>query len=317
MKIAPLIHSRTFETDFNSKFAVRPEDFTDRDIDWARKVILPSTQDLDILNDVRLVAASNNGKCIAGVSCNLKFFAEQNNLSGAEEFFCDNRGRFVKVFLGVSIKDTASNQIPDITPADLINLFTEYLAPEWKRKAPETVLAPYREVADKNLIPNPPKPAQIFQGVGLYEINHAVNEKLFEMYLALALKQNLAFCTNLDRIQPIEDKIYHVVTTTANIISRLKEKQRQIEEEAAQKKNQLELERRRANTTGAYVNTAKLYADKEIVSVEECLRRLDAVVADIILVDDKMNHFEPKPFEFGKFMKRFIGEVKKIDGECF
>lgn len=309
MKIAPLIHSRTFEVDFNSKFAVRPDDFTNSDIEWAMKVILPSTQALDILNDVRFVAASQGGKCIAGVACILKHFADKNNLpTEAEEFFCDNRGRFIKVFLGYSIKDASPNKIPDVKPADLWQMFKEYLAPEWKRKAPETVLAPYRDCVAKTLIPNLPKPAQSFQGVGLYEMNSAANEKLFETYLAFALKQNLAFCTNLDRVQPIEDKIYHAVTTTANIIERLKEKQRQLAEAA---KKKYELEHRRASSERAYVDTSELWKDKEFVPVEECLRRLDSVVANLVVVDNDVK-FEPKNFEFGKYMKRFICEMKKI-----
>lgn len=244
MKIAPLIHSRTFEVDFNSKFAVRPDDFTDSDIEWAREKILPSTQDLNILNDVRLVVASKGGKCFAGVACMLDLFAEKflstDERAEAEEFFCDNRGRYIKLFLGFVIKDASSKKIPDVAPSDLWQMlwqmFKEYLAPEWNRKAPETVLAPYRDVREKSFVSSSPRPAQIFQGVELYEMNPVVNEKLFDDYLARALKQNLAFCTNLDRMQPIEDKIYQAVTTTADIISRLQETQRQLDAEAAQKK---------------------------------------------------------------------------------
>ena len=261
MKIAPLIHSRTFEVDFNSKFAVRPDDFTDSDIEWAREKILPSTQDLNILNDVRFVVASKGGKCFAGVACMLDLFAEKflsaDERADAEKFFCDNRGRYIKLFLGFVIKDTASNKIPDVRFSDLWQMFKEYLAPEWNRKAPETVLAPYRDIREKSFASSkPPKPAQIFQGVELYEMSSAVNEKLFDEYLARALKQNLAFCTNLDRAQPIEDKIYHAVTTTADIINRLQETQRQLDAEAAQKKNQPEFRLRRQSTGEKYeVNT--------------------------------------------------------------
>lgn len=183
MKIAPLIHSRTFEVDFNSKFAVRPDDFTDSDIEWAREKILPSTQDLNILNDVRLVVASKGGKCFAGVACMLDLFAERvlssDKRREAEEFFCDNRGRYIKLFLGYVIKDASSNKIPDVRPSDLWQMFKEYLAPEWNRKAPETVLAPYRDVHEKNFVSSTPRPAQIFQGVELYEMNPVVNEKTF------------------------------------------------------------------------------------------------------------------------------------------
>ena len=281
MKIAPLIHSRTFEVDFNSKFAVRPDDFTDADIEWARKVILPSTQDLDVLGDVRLIAASSNGKCIAGVACQLKTFAERHGLDAAEEYFCDNRGRFIKVFLGYSIRDAAPNTIPDVKPADLWQLFKEYLAPEWKRKAPETVLAPYRDFATKNLTPAPSKPVQLFFGVGLYEMSPALNATLFEAYLALALKQRpLAFCTNLDRIQPIEDRIYQAVTTTANVIDRLKEKQqRQIEEEAAKKKYELEQQKAR----GYRIDTSRpADPSKKYVTIYELCDYLNNCLSDYL-----------------------------------
>ena len=264
MKIAPLIHSRTFEVDFNSKFAVRPDDFTDSDIEWAREKILPSTQDLNILNDVRLVVASKGGKCFAGVACMLDLFAEKflssDERREAEEFFCDNRGRYIKLFLGFVIKDASSKKIPDVAPSDLWQMlwqmFKEYLAPEWNRKAPETVLAPYRDVHEKNFVSSTPRPAQIFQGVELYEMNPVVNKKLFDEYLARALKQNLAFCTNLDRAQPIEDKIYQAVTTTADIINRLQETQRQLDAEAAQKKNQPEFQSGQQSAR-AWINTDK------------------------------------------------------------
>ena len=38
MKIAPFIHSRTGQCDYNSKFAVRPNGFSE--IQWARSKIL-------------------------------------------------------------------------------------------------------------------------------------------------------------------------------------------------------------------------------------------------------------------------------------
>lgn len=324
MKIAPLIHSRTFEVDFNSKFAVRPDDFTDSDIEWAREKILPSTQDLNILNDVRFVVASKGGKCFAGVACMLDLFAEKflsaDERAYAENFFCDNRGRYIKLFLGFVIKNSTANKIPDVMPSDLWQMlwqmFKEYLAPEWNRKAPETVLAPYRDIREKSFASSkPPKPAQIFQGVELYEMSSAVNEKLFDEYLAIALKKNLAFCANLDRAQPIEDKIYQAVTTTADIINRLREKQRQLDAEAAQKKNQPAVQRDRRSTDENYeINTSQLYDGKEIVTVAEFVNRLNAIGGGIILVDELNNRFELKTFGYRKFFNKIIFdcEVKQI-----
>lgn len=313
MKIAPLIHSRTFEVDFNSKFAVRPDDFTDADIEWARKKILPSTQDLNILNDVRLVVASQGNKCIAGVACMFDFFAKDlttDERDEAEEFFCDNRGRYIKVFLGYSIKDAATNEIPIVTPSDLWQMFKDNLKSEWYRKSLESVLAPYRDVKTKPLTPSTFKPAQIFQGVSLYEMNSADNEKFFETYLALALKQNLAFCTNLDRIQPIEEQTYHAVTTTVEIIDRLREKQLQIDE-AAQKKNQLELEfKRKLAAKNSSTDTTQFYDGKKFLSLEDFLQRLNCVASDVIVADSDMKFFKLGEFEFKR--KNFVCGVNEI-----
>ena len=73
MEIAQLIHSRTFYCDFNQNFAARPKDLN---VQWAMNKILPSTRDIDILNGVRRVVATDGKICIAGISCNFKSFAE-------------------------------------------------------------------------------------------------------------------------------------------------------------------------------------------------------------------------------------------------
>ena len=45
MKYAPLIHSRTYHCDFNAKFSVRPDDFTDEDYNMVLDVIYKDMKD--------------------------------------------------------------------------------------------------------------------------------------------------------------------------------------------------------------------------------------------------------------------------------
>ena len=67
MKVAPIIHTRTFSCDFNSEFLVRPECFMDSDIKWARKNVLGATGEIDGLQGVRWLIADNGKYRMAGV----------------------------------------------------------------------------------------------------------------------------------------------------------------------------------------------------------------------------------------------------------
>lgn len=216
MKIAPLIHSRTGQCDYNSKFAVRPNDFSE--IQWARSKILAATRNIDRFNGIRRIVAAKNGVCIAGIVCTMKYFVN-NCLTGADKDaaqpYIDVHGRLYGVFLGYAFKGNA-NEIPDVNYSDLWQWFKEYLAPEWEKKSARTVEVDY-------FTWDRVKSAHVTNhGTEFYDSAAINEENLFEEYLSRALTEEVAFCSNVENIQAVEDGIYTAVTTSASNIEKLK-----------------------------------------------------------------------------------------------
>lgn len=214
MKIAPIIHSRTLKSDFNPNFAVRPADLN---VQWSMSKILPSTRDIDILNDVRRVVATDGKICIAGIACNFKMFAEKflsaEECTAAKKYFCDERGREIKIFLGYAFKDGGT---PDVSPSKLWRMFEKYFAPQWELESPETVIAPYEDCGIKSV-------AKKSFDKKFYPSNERDNLELFEQCLA-ARKD---FCSNVDAVKIAEDGNYDIITAPQNIINRLQQAEAQ------------------------------------------------------------------------------------------
>ncbi len=209
MKIAPLIHSRTLKSDFNSNFAVRPKDLN---VDWAMSKILPSTRDIDILDGVRRVVANDGKICIAGIACNFKMFAEKflsaEERDAAKKYFCDERGREIKVFLGYAFKDSGT---PDVNASKLWKMFEKYFAPQWELEAPETKFAGYdEECATKSV-------GKKSFDKKFYSSNEHTDIELFEQCLA----QRKDFCSNVDSVKIFEDGKYKIITALPSVINRL------------------------------------------------------------------------------------------------
>lgn len=214
MELAPLIHSRTFHCDFNPNFAVRADDV---DVNWAMKKILLATSDVDILNGVRRLVASNGKICIAGIACNLRFFAEKYLTdSDAKNYFHDERGREVKIFLGYSFKGGNKNEIPNIDYMTLWKMFKDNLAPVWKSPTAETVTVNYKTCATKNI--NGGINLQNIGGINFVESNESNDEKIFE--LCLGTGKNL--CTNADQMKIINSGEFEIISTTSSLINRFK-----------------------------------------------------------------------------------------------
>lgn len=209
MKIAPIIHSRTLKSDFNSNFAVRPKDLN---VDWAMSKILPSTRDIDILDGMRRVVANDGKICIAGIACNFKMFAEKflsaEERNAAKKYFCDERGREIKVFLGYAFKDSGT---PDVSASKLWKMFEKYFAPQWELEAPETKFAGYdEECATKSV-------GKKSFDKKFYSSNEHDDIELFEQCLA----QRKDFCSNVDSVKIFEDGKYEIITALPSVINRL------------------------------------------------------------------------------------------------
>lgn len=239
MKIAPLIHSRTGECDYNSKFAVRPTNFSSDSISWARSKILAATRNIDRLNGIRRLVAAKDGVCIAGIVCTMKYFVN-NCLSDSQQDdakpYADVQGRLYGVFLGYAFKSNG-NEIPIVTKTDLWQWFEKYLVPEWNKKSARTVEVDYFDW--DNIAPahaDETSPTDRYFDVRLYDAANFDDEKLFREYLSEALTSTneIAFCSNVDKIQPVEDGIYTAVTTSAKNIAALKNHAQEQPQQAVQ-----------------------------------------------------------------------------------
>ena len=228
MKIAPLIHSRTLYRDFNPNFAVRPADLN---VQWAMSKILPSTRDIDILDGVRRMFATDGKICIAGIACNFKMFAKKflsaEEYDAAKKYFCDERGREIKVFLGYAFKDGG---VPDVSDSKLWQMFKKYFAPQWELKTPETVIAPYEDCGVKSV-------AKKSLDKKFYPSDERGDLELFEQCLA----ERKDFCSNVDAVKIAEDGKYEIITAPQGVISRLQaeaQKKTQPQQAAATPQNQ-------------------------------------------------------------------------------
>ena len=244
MEVAPLIFSRTGQCDYNSKFAVRPKEFSE--IQWARSKILAATRNISRFNGIRRIVAAKNGICIAGIVCTMKYFVN-NCLPNAEKEdaqpYSHIRGTLYGVFLGYSFKGNA-NEIPDVNYSDLWQWFKEYLAPEWEKKSARTVEVDY-------FTWDRVKSAHVTNhGTEFYDSAAINEENLFEEYLSRALTEEVAFCSNVENIQAVEDGIYTAVTTSASNVDKLKasmeRKRREREEQIRREKEEREKQKKLA-----------------------------------------------------------------------
>ena len=216
MEIAPLIHSRTFYCDFSQNFAVRPDDLN---VQWAMNKILPAMRDVDILNGVRCMFATDGKLCIAGVACNFRYFVD-NYLSADERteaanYLHDERGREVKIFLGYAFK---GNGVPDVSNSKLWQMFKQTLAPKWNNQTVETVIAPYESCGTKS-VGEKKSPVATANGIALYETDGRGDKSLFEQCLA----ERKNFCSNVDAIKIAESGEFDVIAATRTVISRLQQ----------------------------------------------------------------------------------------------
>lgn len=176
MEISPLIRTRMFNSGYNANFAVYPEDFSKSDIDWAMRCVdevMSNNQ-----TGIRRLVASKGEKKIAGFACTLSEFVSKF-LSDAEQteaknYTCDKRDRNIPAFLGCAFK-VSGNEVPDVTPADIWNLFMEKLSDKWRREFVPAISAGYS------------KPKSISSTVISSE-----DDRLFKKYLAEAVNGDVA-----------------------------------------------------------------------------------------------------------------------------
>ena len=118
------------------------------------------------------------------------------------------------------------------------NGFSKYLVPEWEKKSARTIEVDYLSWDKVKL-------AHVTDhGTEFYDSAAFNEESLFEEYLARALTEEVAFCSNVENIQAVEDGIYTAVTTSASNVDKLKanmeRKRREREEQLRREKEESE-----------------------------------------------------------------------------
>lgn len=226
MKVAPIIHTRTYSCDFNSEFMVRPESFLGSDIKWARKNVLGATGSIDGLKGERWLIADNGKYRMAGIVGFLRDICAKCNLSEedakkSEELFCDDKGRLVYAFIGVVIDTSHSESYGKITYDYLWNIYLETIYPIWKRTYQEVITRKFEDVEFENNVSKPSIESCKIGGQEFYETNSAIDHELFEYYLCSKRRKPFSFCTNIADYHMVKQCDFSVITTSQNIITRL------------------------------------------------------------------------------------------------
>ncbi len=252
MKIEPLIFSRTEACEYF--FAVRPDDFKSNNVfaSRAREEITSLVNEVQYKNDRKFLVLSENGLCIAGIACIMKTFIEGGGLTPDEKADAktyktvDKGSRRYGVFLGYVFKDVAG-EIPLMTDSDLWQMFKENLEEIWNDKSAKERKGKYFECKSK-LAPVEEIESKTYCGITLYDDSKVSDKALFEKYLALAQKENVAFRSGADNVDLLKDKIFTAVSTSTQIIEILKTRHdkeqnliRQKQEQSKQEKTQKEL----------------------------------------------------------------------------
>ena len=225
LRVAPIIHSRTYNCDFNSEFLVRPDCFLDNDIKWARKYILNATGAIDGIQGERWVLVDNEKYRLAGVVGFLKNICEKCKLSAeeldkSESMFCDDKGRLVYAFIGVIIdKKTIGGKI---SYDFLWKNYLELVFPIWKRTYQEVITKGFKEEPFEQcsgyVAENP-------SSIGIqkfYETNSNSDFQRFEYFLGRDNSPGFSYCSNICDFNLVRQSDFQTISTSQNIITRLK-----------------------------------------------------------------------------------------------
>ena len=229
MKVAPIIHTRTFSRDFNSKFLVKPSIFFDSDIEWTRKNVQGATEQIDTLQGFRWLVVDNEKYRIAGVVGFLQnIYSEiENSLSEndklkSKELFCDEKNRLVYAFIGVVIDKCNHNNYGTISLDYLWNVYFNKVYPIWKGTSENTIFENFENIEVKLTDTTITEKAINVGSKEFFESNAKIDYELFSYFLCNEQKKNFSFCSNLSSFNVVKRSEFSVITTSKNIITRIK-----------------------------------------------------------------------------------------------
>lgn len=227
MKIASLIHTRTFYADFNSDFLVRPDEFTVEDIKWARKNVLEATSYIDNLQGERWVIFENAKYRVAGVVGFIKSICSKCNLSeetyrNSSHLFYDEKGRLIYAFIGVVIDKDNAQDIGVLSLDYLYKTYYNKILPIWRRTYQDVILEAFEQVIleDRDNVYSD-KCVKI-GNKRYYEFNSNKDYELFSHLFNSMWDQNVSFCSNMNNYNLVKKSSFNIMTTSPSIIARLK-----------------------------------------------------------------------------------------------
>lgn len=221
MLIAPIIHTRTLNNDFLSGFLVRPDYFTSKDIDWARRLIRASTSDIDLMKGERYVVLDNGEIRIAGIVTLNSELANKSNHTIDDRFFFDKQGRNIYAFIGICTKSPLQSSLM-LTYDVFADIFEKYVIPVFDDKVVETQLVQECISVDKRgLLDKPEDSGIILNQSTIYEASFERDKQWFDYYLCCK-NQGFSFCSNVSKYQTLKESVFDFITTTPNNIKRLK-----------------------------------------------------------------------------------------------
>lgn len=221
MLTAPIIHTRTLNNDFLSGFLVRPDYFTSKDIDWARRLIRASTADIDLMKGERYVVLDNGEIRIAGIVTLNSELANKSNHTIDNKYFFDKQGRNIYAFIGICTKSPLQSTLT-LTYDVFANIFEKYVIPVFEDKVVETQLVQGCIPVEKNgLLDKPDDNGIILNQSTIYEASFERDKQWFDYYLCCK-KQGFSFCSNVSKYQTLKESVFDYITTTPNNIKRLK-----------------------------------------------------------------------------------------------
>jgi hypothetical protein len=234
MKVAPIIHSRTLNCDFNAEFLVRPERFNSDNIKWARENVLKATENIDSLQGFRWLIVDNGKYRLAGVVGFLEdICCEAKEEKGKfEKFFLDNRGRRTFAFVGVVIDKEDNNEYGDIDVSTLWEVYVKEVKDIWEKKHQDSKFSEFEEIqvnSDSVAEPDIKKYS---------EANPELDKKEFARLMCDGKREKFSFCSNITSWQLVKEEAFDYVTTKSNNIIRIKSESEKAKEKKGGEKRE-------------------------------------------------------------------------------
>ncbi len=228
IKASALIYCRTYCCDYDTGFLLKPDDFSDVDVNWAKEYILSATSYCDNFNGIRQVIFGNQKYLIFGIVGVLDNLFEKYEPDKQElkQYATDKNGRNIKCFIGYvcHMQDKEIGQKPVVDVRSLINIFEEHIAKDevWKNNSRLRLTAAYEYSLEVEKLTSHQMLGEREHVTGAGE-----DQSLFEAILEQisgADYRKLSLCTNLYNVKMMQDERFSYVSAEASTIERYKKK---------------------------------------------------------------------------------------------